>query len=262
MQRRQREDVFPSEHAQSTRSRLPKVGCGEKPLSSYVTLLRQVCSNAVGQASALRLKKQNSGSVPVFALPAQWDSRPPCIFSPLHTQPGHSPRSQLPRKTSFKLRYERGSGRYNRHPMPSHVAAPELTHPTLRRWGRRLNHPLTRYFLLQPATESHSIEESQKVLLERPGKANVSWNAGFCGRWQGSVWLHLPDQRPACRQARTEEKATACTPSIAYHVTCLPAQTGFRIFWKFLPCMRPRLSHCTNYLFCALDNKLKLTWQW
>ena len=134
--------------------------------------------------------------------------------------------------------------------------------PTLRRWGRRLNHPLTRYFLLQPATESHSIEESQKVLLERPGKANVSWNAGFCGRWQGSVWLHLPDQRPACRQARTEEKATACTPSIAYHVTCLPAQTGFRTFWKFLPCMRPRLSHCTNYLLCVLDNKLKLTWQW
>ena len=194
--------------------------------------------------------------------PAQWDSRPPRIFSPLHTQPGHSPRSQLPRKTSFKLRCERGSGRYNRHPMPSHVAAPGLTHPTLRRWGRRLNHPLTRYFLLQPATESHSIEESQKVLLERPGKANVSWNAGFCGRWQGSVWLHLPDQRPACRQARTEEKATACTPSIAYHVTCLPAQTGFRIFWKFLPCMRPRLSHDTNYLFCVLDNKLKLTWQW
>ena len=38
-----------------------------KPLSSYVTLLRQVCSNAVGQASALRLKKQNSGSVAVFA---------------------------------------------------------------------------------------------------------------------------------------------------------------------------------------------------
>ena len=123
MQRRQGEDVFPNEHAQSTRSRLPKVGRGEKPLSSYVTLLRQVCSNAVGQASALRLKKQNSGSVAVFALPAQWDSRPPCIFSPLHTQPGHSPRSQLPRKTSFKLRCERGSGRYNRHPMPSHVAA-------------------------------------------------------------------------------------------------------------------------------------------
>ena len=67
MQRRQREDVFPNEHAQSTRSRLPKVGRGEKPLSSYVTLLRQVCSNAVGQASALRLKKQNSGSVAVFA---------------------------------------------------------------------------------------------------------------------------------------------------------------------------------------------------
>ena len=67
MQRRQGEDVFPNEHAQSTRSRLPKVGRGEKPLSSYVTLLRQVCSNAVGQASALRLKKQNSGSVAVFA---------------------------------------------------------------------------------------------------------------------------------------------------------------------------------------------------
>ena len=65
MQRGQREDVFPKEHAQSTRSRLPKVGCGEKPLFSYVTLLRQVCSNAVGQASALRLQTQNSGSVAV-----------------------------------------------------------------------------------------------------------------------------------------------------------------------------------------------------
>ena len=89
-------------------------GCGEKPLSSYVTptLLRQECDTPRTQASARRIEEREFWAG--WSVCPRWDSRPTRIFTPQHNEPGHSPHTShhsavqlLPRETSFKLRPDR-----------------------------------------------------------------------------------------------------------------------------------------------------------
>ena len=145
-----RKDVFTERrHAQSTQKQVGKSsGCGEKPLSSYVTphSLATRMRHSYNESARIEEREFWAG----WSVCPRWDSRPTRIFSPHTTWPlpstsHHSAVQLLPRETSFKLR---PSTVTTRCPMPCHVAA-DSPNPSL--LGPSLNHPLTRYFLLHAA---------------------------------------------------------------------------------------------------------------
>ena len=130
-------DVFTERrHAQSTQKQVGKSsGCGEKPLSSYVTphSLATRMRHSYNESARIEEREFWAG----WSVCPRWDSRPTRIFSPHTTWPltstsHHSAVQLLPRETSFKLR-----------PSAVTTGAPcramwQLTHPTLHCLGRAL----------------------------------------------------------------------------------------------------------------------------